>query len=151
MKCSQPCQEFCKWIETLPYHKKYALKKKDCPHLPICFKETFLGESVLGSKRQFRGPFGAHVHEFEDRWVLHRDKVNADENPLGHLVSDAPEYILSAIAGLATGLIARNKRDNKSALLAGWCTSTFMFLLGKIGKAIDEDDRETEAKAPRLS
>lgn len=151
MECNQPCQDFCKWIESLPYHQKYVLWKKDYPHMPQCFKLTLLGESVPGSKRQFRGVYEAHVHEFDDRWVLHRDKVNADVNPLNHLFNDAPEYVLSAVVGLVTSLLARNQKDRKNALLAGWAVSAFMLLLGKMGKSIDEDEREFEADAPRWS
>ena len=151
MKCGQHCQEFCRWIEALPHHKKYVLKKVEYPRLPECFNETLLGESVPGATKQLRGPFGAHVHEFEDRWVLHRDRVDAEKDPLGHLFNDAPEYLLSALAGLATGLIAKNRRDNKNALLAGWSVSAFMLLMGKMGKTIGEDERENEARAPRFS
>jgi hypothetical protein len=151
MKCSEPCRVFCRWIETLPHHKKYVLKKEEYPTLPKCFKDTILGESVPGSIRQLRGPYGSHVHEFPDRWVLHRDLVDAEADPLGHLFSDAPEYLVSALAGLATGLLAKKQRDSKNALLAGWSMTAFMFLLGKMGKTIGEDERENEGKAPRLS
>ncbi len=116
----------------------------------MCFKETVLGESVLGSIRQLRGPAGSHVHEFPDRWIIHRDIVDAESDPVGHLLTDAPEYLLSALAGLATGLIARKKSGGKDALLAGWSMTAFMFLLGKMGKTIGEDDSENEGKAPRL-
>jgi len=151
MKCGEPCQDFCSWIETLPYHKKYVLRKEDYSCLPPCFKETLMGESVPRSKKQFRGPYGAHVHEFEDRWVLHRDLVDAEKDPLGHLLNDAPEYVLSALAGLATGLIARKKSDGKNAFLAGWSISAFMLLMGKMTKSIGEDDTENEGNAPRFS
>ncbi|KQC16112.1 MAG: hypothetical protein APR56_09840, partial [Methanosaeta sp. SDB] len=134
-----------------PHHKKYVLKKEEHPTLPKCFKDTILGESVPGSIRQLRGPYGSHVHEFPDRWVLHRDIVDAEADPLGHLFSDAPEYLVSALAGLATGLLAKKQRDSKNALLAGWSMTAFMFLLGKMGKTIGEDERENEGKAPRLS
>jgi len=105
---------------------------------------------VPGSVRQLRGPEGSHVHEFPDRWVLHRDIADAEADPLGHLLSDAPEYLVSAIAGLATALVANKKRDGRNALLTGWSMTAFLLLLGKMGKAIGEDDSEKEVKAPRL-
>jgi len=150
MECSEPCREFCRWIETLPHHRKFVLKKEVYPALPRCFKETLLGEVVPGSVRQLRGPAGSHVHEFPDRWVLHRDIADAEADPLGHLLSDAPEYLVSAIAGLATALLANKKRDGRNALLAGWSMTAFLLLLGKMGKTIGEDDSEKEAQAPRL-
>jgi L-ascorbate metabolism protein UlaG (beta-lactamase superfamily) len=69
---------------------------------------------------------------------------------LGHLLSDAPEYLVSAIAGLATALLANKRRDGRNALLAGWSMTAFLLLLGKMGKTIGEDDSEKEAQAPRL-
>lgn len=150
MECSEPCREFCQWIEALPHHKRFVLKKEDYPMLPKCFKETFLGEHIAESIRQFRGPAGSHVYEFEDRWVLHRDIIDADKDPLGHLLADAPEYIVSALAGLATGLIAKKQKNSIDHLLVGWSMAAFMLLLGKMSKTIGEDEKEYEANAPRL-
>jgi len=134
MECSEPCREFCQWLKTLPHHRKYVLKKEGYPTLPPCFKETLLGESVPGSVRQLRGPEGSHVHEFPDRWVLHRDIADAEADPLGHLLSDAPEYLVSAIAGLATALVANKKRDGRNALLTGWSMTAFLSPPGEDGK-----------------
>ena len=149
MKCSGSCKEFCGWIKTLPHHKNYALMKEDHPSLPECFKPTLLGESVPGALRQYRGPYGAHVHEFDDRWVLHRDLVDAEKDPLGHLISDAPEYLLSIGAGLATYLLTGRVRHRNKAMAAGWALGAFALLLGKMEKAIGEDEREEVVGSPR--
>jgi hypothetical protein len=149
MDCNRSCQAFCQWIETLPCHVKYSMPKDRFPVLPECFKETLLGEYAEGADRQFRGPHEAHVYEFEDRWVLHRDIVDADSDPLGHLVNDAPEYLVSMILGAAVGL-ATGKRDRNKALLAAGLAGTLALVSGKVLKMLNGDPSNSEEKAPKL-
>lgn len=147
MDCSGSCRQFCMWIEGIPYHRKYALPKEICPSLPACFSETVLGEMTSGAIRQLRGPHGAHAHEFEDRWVIHRDLIDADENPLGHLLKDAPEYLCSLAAVLLTGLalgkshISRERRAQAAA--AGGLAGLLALIAGKTLKLVSESDDET--------
>ena len=151
MECTHPCQGFCTWISTTPHHVRYVLPKSDYPHLPRCFKETHLGEMMAGSRRQLRGPHGAHVHEFEDRWVLHRDVVDADLDPLGHLVKDAPEYLLSTALGLAICLLTGHKNPKGRAMLAGGLAGTMAFVSGKMMKMMNGDSSEGEGSAPKFA
>lgn len=124
------------------------MPKERFPVLPECFKETFLGEYVDGACRQFRGPNGAHVHEFDDKWVLHRDIVDADSDPLGHLVNDAPEYVVSALLGAAVGL-ATGKRGKNKALIAG-LAGAFALISGKVLKMLNGDPSDGEETIPKL-
>lgn len=124
------------------------MPKERFPVLPECFKETVLGEYVDGASRQFRGPNGAHVHEFDDKWVLHRDIVDADSDPLGHLVNDAPEYLVSALLGAAVGL-ATGKRGKDKALIAG-LAGTFALISGKMLKMLNGDSSDGEETVPKL-
>jgi hypothetical protein len=150
MNCNQSCQDFCHWIETLPHHVRYNMPKEGFPALPECFKETVLGEYVDGAGRQFRGPHGAHVHEFENKWVLHRDIVDADSDPLGHLVNDAPEYLVSVLLGAAVGLIT-GKRGRDKALIAAGLAGAFTLVSGKFLKLLNGDPSDGDEKAPKLS
>lgn len=147
MDCSGSCRQFCIWIERMPYHRKYVLTKEICPYLPECFSETVLGEMTSGALRQLRGPHGAHVHEFKDRWVIHRDRVNADEDPFGHLIQDAPEYLCSLAAVLLTGLAlgkSPSARDRRTqAAVAGGLAGLFALIAGKALKLVSESDEET--------
>jgi len=150
MECTKACREFCDWVENLPYHRKYALPKDRVAQLPHCFSETFLGEMVPGAIRQFRGPCGAHVHEFEDRWVLHRDRANADEDPLGHLLRDAPEYLASLAAVLAAGLAlghpgTRRSGTKGTAALASGLLGVLALVGGKFLKSLEEDPDEKKS------
>jgi hypothetical protein len=55
-------------------------------------EETNLGQKN-GSIRQFR--YGnLHIREYEDKYLVHLDKVDPRKDPLGHLIRDAPEFLL---------------------------------------------------------
>ena len=50
-------------------------------------EETVLGEKN-GSKKQYR--YGnLHIREYDDKYLVHVDKVDPRRDPLGHLVHDA--------------------------------------------------------------
>lgn len=109
-----------------------------------------LGEMFNGAGRQLRGPHGAHVHEFEDKWVIHRDIADASVDPLGHLVKDAPEYIASLILSAAVGgLLGRHGR--RQALLAASLAGTFALISGKVVKLLNGDPAQGDGDAPKIS
>jgi hypothetical protein len=55
-------------------------------------EETKLGQKN-GAIRQFR--YGnLHIREYKDKYLLHMDIVDPREDPLGHLMHDAPEFLL---------------------------------------------------------
>ena len=55
-------------------------------------EETKLGQKN-GSIRQFR--YGnLHIREYEDKYLVHVDKVDPRNDPLGHLIHDAPEFLI---------------------------------------------------------
>ena len=66
-------------------------------------EETFLGQKN-GAKKQYR--YGnLHIREYDDKFLVHMDKVDPRENPLGHLVLDLPEILI----GLASAAIGGEK------------------------------------------
>lgn len=66
-------------------------------------EETTLGNKN-GAKKQFR--YGnLHIREYEDKFLVHMDKVDPRKNPLGHLVFDAPEVLI----GLASAAVGGSK------------------------------------------
>jgi hypothetical protein len=136
-------------VRAIPPHTRYTMPKESFPALPECFRETHMGEVVLGS-RQFRGPHGAHIYEYGDRWVIHRDNVNAESDPLGHLIKDAPEYLAStmlmALVALATG-----RKDKGRALMAASLAGCFALVSGKVIKMLNGDPAEGEGMVPRFS
>ena len=100
-------------------------------------EETKLGQKN-GANKQYR--YGnLHIREYDDRYLIHMDKIDPRKNPLGHLVFDAPEVLI----GLATAAIGGNKvvsqiykmqKDSKQAkhtsLITGFLTSIALGYLG---------------------
>ena len=76
-----------------------AISKDVLPDLGDDFEETSFGDT-RGASRQFRGKSGVHIREYDDRFVIHVDRVDPRKDPLGHLIRDSPETILAAGAGL---------------------------------------------------
>jgi len=64
----------------------------------IDYEETLLG-SKKGAMKQFR--YGQlHIREYKDYYIVHMDKVDPRKDPIGHLLIDAPEYLVASMAGL---------------------------------------------------
>ncbi|MBN1323001.1 MAG: hypothetical protein JW986_03245 [Methanotrichaceae archaeon] len=144
MDCNGSCREFCLWLKELPHYRRCIIPKERLPSLPECFSRTILGEMPPGAVRQYRGPHASHVHEYPDRWVIHRDRVNADEDPIGHLLNDAPEYLVTILAMLLTGMGARRAAGGRrgTTLLVGGLAGAFALLTGKMLKVVEEEPGE---------
>ena len=66
-------------------------------------KETSLGHRN-GANKQYR--YGnLHIREYDDKYLVHMDKVNPMINPIGHILFDAPEVLF----GLASAIIGGGK------------------------------------------
>lgn len=74
--------------------------------------ETFLGQKN-GAKKQYR--YGLlHIREYEDKFLVHMDKVDPREDPLGHLIKDAPEFIVGATCSFLAAKLTNDflKKNN---------------------------------------
>ncbi|NDB52248.1 MAG: hypothetical protein EB149_04810 [Thaumarchaeota archaeon] len=93
-------------------------------------QETKLGHKN-GSNKQFR--YGnLHIREYDDRYLVHMDKVNPHDDPLGHLVHDAQEILIGLASGAVGGAkvasyiykkSSKTKKDKKIAATAGIVSS----------------------------
>ncbi len=76
-------------------------------------KETFLGQKN-GAIKQYR--YGnLHIREYNDKFLIHTDKIDPRKDPLGHLVLDAPEVLAGLACGFFGGLQIEklfSKKDN---------------------------------------
>ncbi len=55
-------------------------------------EETFLGQKN-GAYKQYR--YGnLHIREYDDKFLIHTDKIDPRKDPIGHLVFDAPEVLI---------------------------------------------------------
>ncbi len=71
--------------------------------MPEAAEETVLGQKN-GATKQYR--YGnLHIREYDDKYLVHMDKVDPRQDPIGHLVRDAPEILI----GVASGIIAGKK------------------------------------------
>ncbi len=64
----------------------------------IGIEETTLG-STKGAAKQYR--YGRlHIRDYDSHYTVHVDKVDPRVDPVGHLLSDAPEYLAGAAAAV---------------------------------------------------
>lgn len=67
----------------------------------IDYDETQLGNRK-GAKRQFRYK-NLHIREYSGHYTVHVDKVDPRKDPLGHLLIDAPEFLMGIISAISVG------------------------------------------------
>ncbi len=76
-------------------------------------EETILGQKN-GALKQYR--YGnLHIREYDDKFLVHTDKVDPRVNPIGHLIFDAPEVLIGIACGIFTGLTTATKISNKDS------------------------------------
>ena len=64
--------------------------------LPYWIRESALGD-LHGAQRQYR--YGnLHIRKYENKYTVHVDHTDPRRNPLGHLIHDAPEFLIGALA-----------------------------------------------------
>ena len=64
-------------------------------------EETILGQKN-GAIKQYR--YGnLHIREYNDKFLVHTDKIDPREDPFGHLVFDAPEVLIGLACAIFGG------------------------------------------------
>ena len=110
-------------------------------------EETSLGQKN-GAKKQYR--YGnLHIREYNDKFLVHMDKVDPRENPIGHLVQDSPEILIglasAAIGGIkVASYIYKNQKNSifvkQSSIISGLIASLAFGYLGySISKRIKKN------------
>jgi hypothetical protein len=96
-------------------------------------KETFLGQKN-GAKKQYR--YGnLHIREYDDKFLVHTDKIDPRKDPLGHLLYDAPEVLAGLACAVFGGLqignsLFENNKSKKFTISTGLLSSIIMGYLG---------------------
>ena len=95
-------------------------------------EETIFGQKN-GADKQYR--YGnLHIREYHDKFLVHTDRVDPRENPVGHLVHDAPEVLIGLACAAFTGLqIAKKFRSKKSSLVSSIVFPIISGYLGYVG------------------
>ncbi|HSB84110.1 MAG TPA: hypothetical protein VLD64_06465 [Nitrosarchaeum sp.] len=84
-------------------------------------RETILGQKN-GAKKQFR--YGnLHIREYDNKFLVHTDKIDPRKDPLGHLVFDAPEVLIGLSCLILSGskiakTFLNNNKPKKSTMTA---------------------------------
>ena len=97
-------------------------------------EETFLGQKN-GAYKQYR--YGnLHIREYDDKFLVHTDRVDPRNNPAGHLVYDAPEVLIGLACAIFGGSqVAKkffNKKSKKASLASGLISSIIFGSLGYV-------------------
>ncbi|KAF6248051.1 hypothetical protein C6990_01005 [Nitrosopumilus sp. b3] len=94
-------------------------------------EETFLGQKN-GANKQYR--YGnLHIREYDEKFLVHTDKIDPRKDPVGHLIYDAPEILIGlacAIFGGSQITKKLNKNSKKKSITAGLLSSIISGYLG---------------------
>jgi len=95
-------------------------------------EETFLGQKNDALKQYRYG--NLHIREYDDKFLVHNDKIDPRKDPVGHLVHDAPEVLIGLACALFGGSQivkkAVNKNSKKLTLTSGLISSVVFGYLG---------------------
>ena len=85
-------------------------------------EETFLGQKN-GANKQYR--YGnLHIREYDDKFLVHTDKIDPRQNPFGHLIHDAPEVLIGLACAIFGGTqVAKKFQNKKSSITYGLVSS----------------------------
>ncbi len=119
-------------IEVPKELRKFMLEKAE---------ETFLGQKN-GANKQYR--YGnLHIREYDDKFLVHSDKVDPRENPIGHLINDAPEVLVGLACAVLGGTKTISTIKQKKSPVTGIVGS---LVLGYAGYLITKKLRDSKVK-----
>ena len=95
-------------------------------------EETILGQKN-GAEKQYR--YGnLHIREYHDKFLVHTDRIDPREDPVGHLIHDAPEVLIGlAFAAFTGSQIVKKFHKNNSSLASDILFSIDSGYLGYVG------------------
>jgi len=80
----------------------------------IEYSQTVLGDRS-GSLKQFRTG-KLHIRDYGSYYSVHSDKINPLDDPLGHLIVDAPEYLVGILSGISIYSIEKRRTIKNSKM-----------------------------------
>ena len=95
-------------------------------------EETFLGQKN-GAKKQYR--YGnLHIREYDDKFLVHNDRIDPRKDPIGHLVYDAPEVLIGLACAIFGGSQIAKKVMNTNSKKLTFTSSLFSSIIsGYVG------------------
>jgi hypothetical protein len=67
----------------------------------IDYEVTHLGDKK-GARQQFRHK-NLHIRDYGDYYTVHIDNIDPRRDPLGHLIIDAPEFLVGIMSAVSIG------------------------------------------------
>ena len=95
-------------------------------------EETFLGQKN-GAHKQYR--YGnLHIREYDDKFLVHTDKIDPRNDPIGHLIQDAPEILVGLACSIFTASqISKKISDKKYSIASSLIFSIISGYVGYVG------------------
>ena len=95
-------------------------------------EETFLGQKN-GAQKQYR--YGnLHIREYDEKFLVHTDRIDPRKDPIGHLVHDAPEILIGLACAIFGGSQITKKflkkKSKKTIFVSSLITSIISGYLG---------------------
>jgi hypothetical protein len=67
----------------------------------IDYEVTHIGDKK-GARQQFRHK-NLHIRDYGDYYTVHLDSIDPRKDPLGHLIIDAPEFLVGIMSAVSIG------------------------------------------------
>ena len=84
-------------------NNEIAIPKEIREFMPDGAHETVLGQRN-GARKQYR--YGnLHIREYDDKFLVHTDKVDPRRDPVGHLIVDAPEVLAGLVCAAVSNFV----------------------------------------------
>ncbi|CAD7767123.1 MAG: hypothetical protein DNFNHJIP_00530 [Candidatus Argoarchaeum ethanivorans] len=115
-----------KLLERKQFGENITIPKRDM-QIPSGCRETLLGDPN-GSHKQYRcdqNDQNIHILEYDDRYEVHKDRVDPRKDPLGHLISDSPETLTAL--GVAIFSFVKLKNDPQKAVIVSTMAGIFAY------------------------
>ena len=95
-------------------------------------EETILGEKN-GAQKQYR--YGnLHIREYDDKFLVHNDRIDPRKDPVGHLVYDAPEVLIGLACAIFGGSQIAKKVMNTNSKKLTFTSGLFSSIIfGYVG------------------
>ena len=95
-------------------------------------EETFLGQKN-GAKKQYR--YGnLHIREYDDKFLVHNDRIDPRKDPIGHLIYDAPEVLIGLACAIFRGSQIAKKVMNTNSKKLTFTSGLFSSIIsGYVG------------------
>lgn len=98
-------------VLTLPKHEDLLVEKWMVPEIPQEFKPRF-GDSdgqIEDYGYALEDGKGIHIKEYDTYYKVHWDERDPGKDPLGHLIKDAPHWLVVILLALGIFALARGR------------------------------------------